>query len=249
MAAFTLINASVIPHATHGIIEGPGSRTTLVGPDGSLISSLQPGGKVIADVHATVLEHAVPLAAYSVPAAPIITQEHIIEPVLETKSAVVAPHLLVSHVPSVKLAPVFRAEKHIDLNAAPVVAAVGAKTAISEQSSSIIHPSSARAIHAEPILATPVLAAPALPLVTANVAPVAVADITPIVGTKTTVSEHAETLVSHSSPVLHSHVAPLELAHPAPISLPHSAPIIATHHSAPLLRTHVHPVPLGIHAW
>lgn len=32
-----------------GVLEGPSSRTTLVGPEGSVISSVAPGGKVITE--------------------------------------------------------------------------------------------------------------------------------------------------------------------------------------------------------
>lgn len=59
------------------IIEGPSSRTTLVGPDGSVIDSVSPGGRVIADSPAIVAEAApVVAAAYSAPlikSAPIVS--------------------------------------------------------------------------------------------------------------------------------------------------------------------------------
>ncbi|XP_045468740.1 cuticle protein LPCP-23-like [Harmonia axyridis] len=57
---------SAIP--TGHIVQGPSSRTTVVGPDGSAISSVAPGGTIITDHDATIVAQAAP-AAVIAPAA------------------------------------------------------------------------------------------------------------------------------------------------------------------------------------
>lgn len=248
------------------MIEGPSSRTTLVGPDGSVISSVQPGARIIADPHATVLEHAAPVTAYSAPTGHVVAHEHIVAPVLQTRTAVLAPatktivsesaHTLVAQdapvvantveiapvvAKTVELAPIV-AEKHVAIEAAPVVATVGAKTSISEHSTSIVHPSPAVAVHAEPVVATRV----ATPVVTAEHIAVA-----PIVGTKTTISEHGQAVVSHSAPAIHTlHAAPVvhHVAHDAVVGdgasavVADGAPAIVAHVGpAVAVETHVSP--------
>lgn len=274
----------MIPHHSFKVIEGPSSRTTLVGPDGSVISSLQPGGKVIADAHATILEHGAPVAAYSVPLAPLVAHEHIATPIVEARAEIVAPatktvisetaQTVVTHdapvvAKTVELTPVVHAEEHVAIEAAPVVAAVGAKTSISEHSTSIVHPSPAVAVHAEPVVATrvaaPVVATPvavahAAPVAVVHDAPVAVAHAAPVavasvVGTKTTISEHGSTVVSHSAPAVHAFrtapaVTPVGFPHIGSIvaepnfAVAHAAPAVAVAHSAPAvaIETHVAPV-------
>lgn len=53
-----LSNASVIP--TIKVLQGPGSKTLLVGPDGSAVDSAAPGGTVVTDDHGTGLVAAGP---------------------------------------------------------------------------------------------------------------------------------------------------------------------------------------------
>ncbi|KAH1007485.1 hypothetical protein HUJ04_004710 [Dendroctonus ponderosae] len=51
----------VLPSAR--IIQGPSSRTTVVGPDGSAISSVAPGGQIIQEESAGVVAHSAPVVA------------------------------------------------------------------------------------------------------------------------------------------------------------------------------------------
>ncbi|KAK9872435.1 hypothetical protein WA026_017893 [Henosepilachna vigintioctopunctata] len=53
---------------TGAVIQGPSSRTTVVGPDGSSISSVAPGGTIVSDHGATIVAQAAPAAVIS-PAA------------------------------------------------------------------------------------------------------------------------------------------------------------------------------------
>lgn len=57
------------------ILQGPSSKTTLVGPDGSVISAYAPGGQVVTDEHPGVVAHAAPVLAPVVAhAAPVVAQ-------------------------------------------------------------------------------------------------------------------------------------------------------------------------------
>lgn len=239
----------MIPHSTLDIIEGPSSRTTLVGPDGSVISAIQPGGKVISDNHATLLEQHAPIATYSIPTAPILAHEHLPIPIVEAKAALITPIAKTIVAESIVPHPVLTkslelVEKHVAIQAAPLVTAVGTKTSISEQSSSIVHPVPPVAIHAEPVAAAhivePVVHVPITPVVAAHAAPLAVAHSTPIIGTKTTISEHGQTVVNHPAPVIHEvRTAPLIAPLPAGHGVHSVFPVVAAH-LAPV--AHVSPV-------
>lgn len=65
-----MANAGVVlPSAS--VLQGPGSRTTLVGPEGNIISSAAPGGAVVTASGTGVVAHYAPLAysSYSEPVA------------------------------------------------------------------------------------------------------------------------------------------------------------------------------------
>lgn len=67
---------SAIP--TGHVIQGPSSRSTIVGPDGSSISSVAPGGSIIADNNGAIVSQGAPATVISSPArlalaAPAIT--------------------------------------------------------------------------------------------------------------------------------------------------------------------------------
>ncbi|CAG9766206.1 unnamed protein product [Ceutorhynchus assimilis] len=47
LVLFTITNAAVIP--TVKVLQGPGSRTSLYGPDGSALESAAPGGTLVTD--------------------------------------------------------------------------------------------------------------------------------------------------------------------------------------------------------
>ncbi|KAJ8943399.1 hypothetical protein NQ314_009768 [Rhamnusium bicolor] len=71
-AFFAAANAGIVA-PTAGILQGPSSRTTLVGPEGSVISSVSPGGQVVSEQIPGVAAYSAPVLAtspvvYSAPA-------------------------------------------------------------------------------------------------------------------------------------------------------------------------------------
>ncbi|XP_044747257.1 uncharacterized protein LOC123308594 [Coccinella septempunctata] len=75
---------SAIP--TGHVIQGPSSRSTIVGPDGSSISSAAPGGTIIADNNGAIIAQGAPSAVISsapriAVAAPVISSYAAIAPV------------------------------------------------------------------------------------------------------------------------------------------------------------------------
>ncbi|CAH2014748.1 unnamed protein product [Acanthoscelides obtectus] len=67
-ALFALATGS--PSGSH-VLQGPSSKTTLVGPEGSVISAHQPGGTVVHDEHPGYAAHGHDHAAPLVYAAPV----------------------------------------------------------------------------------------------------------------------------------------------------------------------------------
>ncbi|KAJ8943392.1 hypothetical protein NQ314_009761 [Rhamnusium bicolor] len=61
----SLTNASLIPNIE--VLQGPSSRTTVVGPDGSALSAAAPGGTVVTDSHGAGLVAAAPAVLASAP--------------------------------------------------------------------------------------------------------------------------------------------------------------------------------------
>lgn len=88
---------SAIP--TGHIVQGPSSRTTVVGPDGSAISSVAPGGTIIADHDATIVSQAAPAAVISPSARHVVASS----PIVTAHSALVAPAITsyAAHVPAI----------------------------------------------------------------------------------------------------------------------------------------------------
>lgn len=81
---------SAIP--TGQVIQGPSSRSTIVGPDGSSISSVAPGGTIIADSNGAIVAQGAPAAVISpasrlvvapapIVAAPVVTSYSAVSPV------------------------------------------------------------------------------------------------------------------------------------------------------------------------
>ncbi|XP_023025867.2 uncharacterized protein [Leptinotarsa decemlineata] len=66
-AALAATSASVIAPSAR-IIQGPSARATVAGPDGSVISSVAPGGQIIAEDHAGYVAQAAPVVA-----APVVS--------------------------------------------------------------------------------------------------------------------------------------------------------------------------------
>ncbi|KAJ8963224.1 hypothetical protein NQ318_018690 [Aromia moschata] len=76
LAFFALLaaaNAGLLAPAAR-VLQGPSSRTTLVGPDGSVISSVAPGGQVITDALPGAVAYSAPVVAAAAPlvAAPAV---------------------------------------------------------------------------------------------------------------------------------------------------------------------------------
>ncbi|XP_018563031.1 uncharacterized protein LOC108904825 isoform X2 [Anoplophora glabripennis] len=74
VVALSAASAGVIAPSA-AIIQGPSRKTTLVGPEGSVISAVAPGGQIITEEHPGVVAHAVPshgpIVAAPVHAAPV----------------------------------------------------------------------------------------------------------------------------------------------------------------------------------
>ncbi|XP_050293021.1 cuticle protein LPCP-23-like [Anthonomus grandis grandis] len=68
VACLAVTNAGWFHHEPSAkIIQGPSSKTTLVGPEGSVISAVAPGGQIVHEEHPGVIAHATPVVAHHVP--------------------------------------------------------------------------------------------------------------------------------------------------------------------------------------
>lgn len=73
----TIVSAGLVAVPSARILQGPSSRTTIVGPDGSSISAYAPGGQVILDgtpalvAPASPVVYAAPAVAVAAPASPV----------------------------------------------------------------------------------------------------------------------------------------------------------------------------------
>nr|CAH7741852.1 unnamed protein product [Callosobruchus chinensis] len=88
-ALFALATAS--PSGGH-VLQGPSSKTTLVGPEGSVISAHQPGGTVVHDEHPGYAAHGHDHAAPVAYAAPVAHYAHHVPIVAVPHHAYAAPH-------------------------------------------------------------------------------------------------------------------------------------------------------------
>ncbi|XP_060524911.1 cuticle protein LPCP-23-like [Cylas formicarius] len=68
-------NAGVFVGPSAKILQGPSSKTTVVGPDGSAISAVAPGGQIVHEEHPGVVAYAAPAAHLSY-AAPAVVAHH-----------------------------------------------------------------------------------------------------------------------------------------------------------------------------
>ncbi|KAG5879404.1 hypothetical protein JTB14_027227 [Gonioctena quinquepunctata] len=72
-AALAATNAGILAPSAR-IIQGPSSRTTIAGPDGSVIDSVAPGGSIVTDELPGVVAHTAPVvSAYAAHALPAHT--------------------------------------------------------------------------------------------------------------------------------------------------------------------------------
>ncbi|XP_049817498.1 uncharacterized protein LOC126264291 [Aethina tumida] len=75
-AVLAAVQAGVLVAPTGNVLQGPSSRTTVVGPDGSAISAVAPGGQIVTDESVGVVARTAPVVASPVLAhsAPILAQ-------------------------------------------------------------------------------------------------------------------------------------------------------------------------------
>ncbi|KAL3287492.1 hypothetical protein HHI36_001962 [Cryptolaemus montrouzieri] len=118
---------SAIP--TGNIIQGPSSRSTVIGPDGSSISSVAPGGTIISENGAT-------LVAQGAPAAVITPSARI--------ASIAAPLVAAPHAIAYGAAPVL-APQGIAYGAAPLLGNIAAENTLVAGPSGTI--SQTRGIH------------------------------------------------------------------------------------------------------
>lgn len=82
-AALATANAGLIAAPSAKIVQGPSTRTTVVGPDGSAISSVAPGGSIVTEDHAGLVAHTAPVvAAHTAYAAPVLAHSAYAAPVV-----------------------------------------------------------------------------------------------------------------------------------------------------------------------
>lgn len=88
LLALATVNSGVVPAPK--VLEGPSSKTTIVGPDGSKISAFAPGGKILLEENAgPVLQGASEVVAVAGTAQPLpVVPNHVAEvaPVVEINS-------------------------------------------------------------------------------------------------------------------------------------------------------------------
>lgn len=135
-------SASVIATPSAEIIQGPSSRSTIVGPDGSSISSVSPGGTVIAEKQYGIVAGANPIlapapviAARGVPlaySAPYVTSYS----ALASPLAYSAPLAYASHAYDAPAVAAY-ASPAVYAYAAPIAARTSADTVISGPSGTI----------------------------------------------------------------------------------------------------------------
>ncbi|XP_030766342.1 cuticle protein 16.5-like [Sitophilus oryzae] len=74
-ACVAACSAGLVGPSAH-ILQGPSSKTTLVGPEGSVISAHAPGGQIVHEEHPGFVAHAAPVLAHAAPvvahAAPVV---------------------------------------------------------------------------------------------------------------------------------------------------------------------------------
>ncbi|XP_050294691.1 uncharacterized protein LOC126734901 [Anthonomus grandis grandis] len=108
VACLAVANAGWFHHEpSTKIIQGPSSKTTLVGPEGSVISAVAPGGQIVHEEHPGVIAHAAPVHSHIVAhVAPVfahhapVLAHHV--PIVAHQVPVVAHHA--HHVPTTVVA-------------------------------------------------------------------------------------------------------------------------------------------------
>lgn len=225
-------NAGVISHDIiqpiydGTVLQGPSTKTHLVGPDGSQIVAEAPGGRV--DLSGVVAhEHVV--AAATVPDTVSIEA-------IDVAPAVIAAKSVALDTVAVEAAPVVTSQ--IVAAAAPIVAHT--KTSISSHSIDQVHPSPAIVAHTAPVVAAvhtvPTAAVLSAPIIKSAAV---VAHSAPVVAHTANVVSHSSQFVAHTSPIV-AHAAPL-VAHASPL-VAHTAPLVA--HVSPVIAESAYISPL-----
>lgn len=96
MSFVAVSKAGVLAVRTVEVLQGPGSKTTIVGPDGAQISSVAPGGSVVIDGSGLAAAPAVLASSPAVvvgggPAGSIITSYTAAGPAVVAAAPIVAP--------------------------------------------------------------------------------------------------------------------------------------------------------------
>ncbi|XP_049817491.1 cuticle protein 16.5-like isoform X1 [Aethina tumida] len=126
LAALACAQAGLLVGPSAKVLQGPSTKTTVVGPDGSAISSVAPGGQIITEEHPGVVAQTAPVVA-----APVLAHSaHLVAhsaPVLAHSAPVVAAHAapVLAHSAPVLAhsAPVLAHSAPLLAHSAPVVAA------------------------------------------------------------------------------------------------------------------------------
>ncbi|KAF7267678.1 hypothetical protein GWI33_019166 [Rhynchophorus ferrugineus] len=208
-ACLAVCNAGLLVGPSAKVLQGPSSKTTLVGPEGSVISAHAPGGQVVHEEHPGVVAHVAPVVAHAAPtvayAAPVIAHA---APVVAHATPAATTHSVYSSVIS---------HPSVVSHAAPVVAhavpsahsAVVAHSSAYEHNSVVVAgpsgsistgPHSAVVAHAAPVVAhaAPVVAHPA-PVVAYSAPVVSHADADDNGHEGQYVHDHSETLYDDGS--------------------------------------------------
>ncbi|RZC32141.1 hypothetical protein BDFB_003847 [Asbolus verrucosus] len=95
LAALACASAGIIASPAAQVLQGPSSRTTIVGPDGSAISAVAPGGSIVTDSQPAVVAQTV-AAAPLVAAAPVVAGPAVVAApsVLAARSVLAGPSLV-----------------------------------------------------------------------------------------------------------------------------------------------------------
>ncbi|KAF7267680.1 hypothetical protein GWI33_019168 [Rhynchophorus ferrugineus] len=190
-ACLAACNAGLLVGPSAKVLQGPSSKTTLVGPEGSVISAHAPGGQIVHEEHPGFVAHAAPVVAYVAPAvAHAAPSAH--SSVVAHSSAYEHEHVVVAGPSgSISTGP----HSTVVAHATPVeahAASVAPAASVVSHSVSVVAHSAPVIAHAVPVVAH---AAP----VVAYAAPVAHADVDNNGHEGQYVHDHSETLYDDGS--------------------------------------------------
>ncbi|KAF7267679.1 hypothetical protein GWI33_019167 [Rhynchophorus ferrugineus] len=175
-ACLAACNAGLLVGPSAKVLQGPSSKTTLVGPEGSVISAHAPGGQVVYEEHPGFVAHAAPVVAH---AAPVVAHA---APVVAHAAPIVAHAAPVAHSTVVAHSSAYEHE-HV------VVAGPSGSISTGPHSTVVAHATPVEA-HAAPV-------APAASVVS---------HFASIVAHSAPIIAHAAPVVAYAAPVAHADV-------------------------------------------